>query len=88
MVVREAPAMRYIEFKTTIQRHLRKHRHGATWTELRDALALPYERPCPEWTRRLETEIGLVRRKGSSRSLVWSLPSSTTSIATTSKAYV
>jgi len=67
--------MRYLEFKNTIQRHLHKHPNGATWPELRDALSLPYDRPCPEWTRQLEKEIGLVRRKGSGRSLVWSLPS-------------
>lgn len=69
--------MRYVEFKNSIQRHLLEHRRGATWLELREALALPYERPCPEWTRRLEQEIGMVRqaKKGSGRSLVWSLPS-------------
>ena len=66
--------MRYLEFQNTIQRHLTKHRGGATWVELRDALSLPYQRPCPEWTRRLEKDIGLVRRKGAGRSLVWALP--------------
>jgi hypothetical protein len=66
--------MTYLDFRTTIQRHLEKHAGGATWHELRDALKLPYERPCPEWTRRLEEEVGLVRRKeGGSRSLCWTL---------------
>jgi hypothetical protein len=68
-----ALAMRYTDFKAAIHRHLRRHSAGLTWLELREALALPYERPCPEWTRRLEAEIGLTRRKGASRRLVWSL---------------
>ncbi|QIF00322.1 hypothetical protein [Roseimicrobium sp. ORNL1] len=68
--------MSYAEFKSAIQHHLRKNRQGATWVELREALALPYDRACPEWTRRLEEEIGLVRRKGSGRALVWVLSSS------------
>ena len=68
--------MRYIEFKEAIGQHLQRNRKGATWLELREALALPYDRPCPEWTKMLEDEIGLVRRKGSGRSLVWELQSS------------
>jgi hypothetical protein len=65
--------MTYDEFKTTLQRHLKKHPAGATWQELRDTLKLPYNRPCPEWTKQLETDIGLVRRKGSGRALQWAL---------------
>lgn len=67
--------MRYTDFKSAIQQHLLRNRSGATWPELRDSLSLPYDRPCPEWTRRLEMEIGLVRRRGSGRSLVWEIPS-------------
>ena len=66
--------MHYVEFKVAIQQHLKRKRQGATWVELRETLALPYERACPEWTRRLEEEIGLVRRKGSGRALVWEVP--------------
>lgn len=65
--------MHYAEFKAAIQHHLKRKRQGATWVELRETLALPYERACPEWTRRLEEEIGLVRRKGEGRALVWKL---------------
>lgn len=65
--------MQYVEFKSAIQKHLRGRRQGATWVELRETLALPYDRPCPEWTKRLEQEIGLVRRKGAGRALVWGL---------------
>lgn len=69
--------MHYVEYKTTIQQHLKRKRQGATWLELRETLALPYERACPEWTRRLEEEIGLVRRKGTGRALVWEVPLTT-----------
>src|SRR5438067_719834 len=55
--------MRYTEFRAAIQQHLRRNRKGATWVELRDTLGLPYDRPCPEWTRKLETEIGLSAAK-------------------------
>jgi hypothetical protein len=62
--------MRYVEFKSTIERHLKRNRRGTTWVELREALALPYTRPCPEWTRQLEQEICLMRSKGTSRALI------------------
>ena len=65
--------MTYPEFRATIESALEKLRHGATWNEIKLAHDLPYDRPCPEWTRRLEREIGLVRRKGRERALVWSL---------------
>ena len=42
-----------------------------TWNELKIALDLPYARPCPEWVKQFEKEIGLVRRKGAGRALVW-----------------
>jgi len=67
--------MRYTDFKSAIQQHLLRNRSGATWQELRNTLSLPYDRPCPEWTRRLEMEIGLIRRKESGRSLVWTVQS-------------
>ena len=65
--------MKYIEYRAALERELRRATEGLTWVELRERLALPYERPCPEWTRRLEEEIGLVRRKGEGRALVWEL---------------
>ncbi len=64
--------MTYDAFRDLIEGGLRNSR-GSTWAQLREELALPYERPCPEWTRRLEEEIGLVRRKGAGRALVWCL---------------
>ena len=65
--------MRYEEFKSGIREHLARNPAGVTWVRLRSELGLPYDRPCPEWTRRLEQEIDLVRRKGAGNALVWAL---------------
>jgi hypothetical protein len=63
--------MRYAEFRDVIREELRRNPAGLTWVQLRDRLRLPYDRPCPTWTRQLEQEIGLSRAKGASRALVW-----------------
>ena len=63
--------MTYVTYKTAIAGELKRHRTGRTWSELQSRLKLPYDRPCPEWTRKLESEIGLVREKGEGRALVW-----------------
>ncbi len=63
--------MRYVEFRDTIAGELRTTPEGLTWVELRDRLELPYDRPCPTWTRQLEEEIGLMRVKGDGRALLW-----------------
>ncbi|HSI32685.1 MAG: hypothetical protein ACAI43_17605 [Phycisphaerae bacterium] len=65
--------MRYTEFRDAIRGALRQNGAGLTWAELRERLALPYDRACPEWTKDLEREIGLVRVKGAGRALVWRL---------------
>jgi len=65
--------MRYTDFRDVIQRELICNPEGRTWTELRDHLGLPYERPCPSWTNCLKTDIGLVREKGGGRALVWKI---------------
>ncbi|MCG8587304.1 MAG: hypothetical protein MI757_21575 [Pirellulales bacterium] len=66
--------MRYIEYRDQIQRTLRRKTTGLTWAELREELDLPYDRPCPNWTKRLEDEIGLTRTKGEGRALIWKVP--------------
>jgi hypothetical protein len=65
--------MRYEDFKAAIREMLRDVREGLTWAELRDRCRLPYERPCPTWTRRLEQEIGLTRTRGFGRALIWKI---------------
>jgi len=65
--------MKYLQYRNAIQGRLRKSGAGMTWLELKESLRLPYDRPCPEWTRRLEKEIGLDRREKRGRSLVWKI---------------
>ena len=65
--------MRYVEFKDAIREELGRHPAGLTWAQLRGRLGLPYDRPCPAWTSRLEREIGLSRTKGPGRALVWTV---------------
>ena len=65
--------MKYIEFRDTIRSELQRNVAGLSWVELRDRLELPYDRPCPTWTNRLEQEIGLVRVRGEGRALIWKL---------------
>jgi len=63
--------MRYVEFRDSIQHELRRNVAGLTWAQLRERLGLPYDRPCPVWTKQLEREIGLSRDRGSGRALIW-----------------
>lgn len=65
--------MSYDEFKNTIHAELRRTPAGLTWVQLREKLGLPYDRACPEWTKRLEDEIGLERVKGEGRAYCWRL---------------
>lgn len=65
--------MRYHEFRDSIRQELRRYPDGLTWADLRDQLALPYDRPCPTWVRCLEKEIGLVRTKGPTRAYLWKM---------------
>jgi hypothetical protein len=65
--------MRYIKFKTLIRDELIKHPSGLTWKELKNNLALPYQRPCPTWVNQLEQDIGLVRIRETRAALIWKL---------------
>jgi len=67
--------MRYADFKEAIRTRLLAEPSGMTWGQLKADLRLPYDRPCPEWTRRLEQEIHLVRRKSAGNALIWALNS-------------
>jgi hypothetical protein len=66
--------MRYTDFRDSIRGELQRHQSGLTWIQLRQRLDLPYERPCPAWTKQLEKEIGLSRTKSANRALVWKIP--------------
>jgi hypothetical protein len=66
--------MTYVEFRERIRSALHRRPAGYTWAELRDRLDLPYDRPCPTWTKQLEQDIGLTRGKPvSGRAHVWTL---------------
>ena len=70
---KEGVRMRYEDFRDAVRDHLIRFSEGATWKQLRDALDLPYERPCPEWVKRLENDIGLHRKEKRGRALLWKL---------------
>jgi predicted transcriptional regulator len=63
--------MRYVDFRDSICRELRRNPEGLTWPELRLRLSLPYKSPCSEWVKRMERENGLVRKPGTGRAYVW-----------------
>ncbi len=65
--------MTYLRFRDAITATLVRHPSGLPWREVNAKSRLGIERPCPDWTRRLEHEIGLVRRPGEGRALIWRL---------------
>lgn len=65
--------MRFDEFKGRVLDELRRHPEGVTWAELKVRQCLPYARPCPEWTARLERDCGLVRNRGRGPAKLWEL---------------
>ena len=68
----ESVQMRFERFQDVVSGYLRGRPEGATWSELRSALGLPYVRPCPTWVYRMEQEIGLERSRGPN-GMVWRL---------------
>lgn len=66
--------MRYVDFRDSIQKELKRCSKGLTWKELKERLDLPYESPCGEWVVRLEKEISLSRTKGEGRAFIWKVP--------------
>ena len=65
--------MQYVDFRDLIREELKRHPTGLTWAQLRNQLNLPYDRPCPTWTKQLEKEIRLSRTRGAGRSMVWNI---------------
>ena len=64
------PKMAYAEFRDKIQKALEYRDDGATWTELRDQLALEQIVPNNKWVRQLEKDIGLKRIRDM-KGVVW-----------------
>ena len=65
--------MRFDEFKERVLDELSCHPEGVTWPELKTRQRLPYARPCPEWTARLERDCGLSRNRRRGRAKLWEL---------------
>ena len=65
--------MKFVEFRERILSDLQGEPGGLTWKELKKRNNLPYDRPCPEWTRSMEEESGIVRRRRKGRELLWEI---------------
>jgi hypothetical protein len=65
--------MSYEEFKDEIADVLRRAGKPLTWTEVRTAANLPQAYPNNQWVHRMETDIGLVRRRESDGIIHWLL---------------
>ncbi|MFO8184560.1 MAG: hypothetical protein R6U39_10335 [Candidatus Aegiribacteria sp.] len=55
--------MKYTEFRDSIRDFLMPRPEDGIWKEIRVALSFPCKSPCPEWVKRLETDIGLNRKE-------------------------
>jgi hypothetical protein len=67
------PRLSYDDFKLKIAKALRDAGKTLTWTEVRTVAGLPQAFPNNQWVRRMETDIGLVRRRQSDGIIHWSL---------------
>ncbi|MGF1485113.1 MAG: hypothetical protein ACFBZ8_12200 [Opitutales bacterium] len=65
--------MTYLEFKQRIVDTLSQQAEGLTWRELKAEARLPYTRPCPNWTARLEAEVSLTRERTQGNAKRWRL---------------
>ena len=68
--------MSYDDFKSKIVKALREADGPLTWTEVRTRAALPQAFPNNQWVRRMETDIGLTRRRESDGIIHWQLKES------------
>jgi hypothetical protein len=67
------PRTSYDDFSSKIANVLRGAGKPLTWTEIRTTGALPQAFPNNQWVRRMEQDIGLVRRRESSGIIHWEL---------------
>jgi hypothetical protein len=67
------PRLSYEEFKSKIAKVLKNAGAPLTWTEIRTKAALPQAFPNNQWVRRMEVDIGLVRRREGSGIIHWGL---------------
>jgi hypothetical protein len=69
--------MSYEAFKDKIAAVLRDAGEPLTWTEVRTRASLPQAFPNNQWVHRMETDIGLVRRRESDGIIHWLLKDAT-----------
>ena len=69
--------MSYDDFKSKIAEVLRQTGKPLTWTEVRTLANLPQAYPNNQWVHRMETDIGLVRRRESDGIIHWLLKDAT-----------
>src|SRR5579862_400751 len=68
------PMLSYEDFRAKIRSALTAAGHdGTTWTEIRTSAQLPQAFPNNQWVHRLETDIGLERKKDSHGIILWRL---------------
>ena len=74
--------MSYDEFRDKIANALRDACQPLTWTEVRTRANLPQAFPNNQWVHRMETDIGLVRRRESDGIIHWLLKDATLDLGT------
>jgi hypothetical protein len=65
--------MSYDDFKSKIARVLQEKVKPLTWTEIRTIASLPQAFPNNQWVRRMEEDIGLIRRREKDGIIHWQL---------------
>jgi len=74
--------MTYEAFRNKIAATLREAGTALTWTEVRTKANLPQAFPNNQWVHRMETDIGLVRRRESDGVIHWLLKDATLDLGT------
>lgn len=78
--------MGYEDFKAKIASTLKSAGKPLTWTEIRTLASLPQAFPNNQWVHRLETDIGLSRKRESDGTIHWQLGTTGATAKTTDKA--
>ena len=69
----DAPPMTYPQFRDKIAKVLKASGKPMTWTEVRTEAGLPQLFPNNQWVRRMDNDIGLIRRRDSHGITKWEL---------------
>jgi hypothetical protein len=69
----QKPRLSYDDFKAKIVKALKEERRPLTWTEVRTTAKLPQAFPNNQWVLRMESDIGLTRRRQKDGIILWEL---------------